>query len=80
MIGWDLLLILTHTNKTSNKSSNKSDKNFFKLINNSVYGRTMKNLRKRIKIRVVKNSQHFIKALFIHQSLRVLIGKYLKVV
>ena len=43
------------------ESSNESDKNFFKLINNSVCSKTMKNLRKRIKIRVVKNSQDFIK-------------------
>ena len=43
------------------KGTNESDKKFFKLINNSVYGKTMENLRKRIKIRVVKNSQDFIK-------------------
>ena len=42
-------------------SNNKADKNFFKLMNNSVYSKTMENLRKRIKIRVVKNSQEFIK-------------------
>ena len=42
-------------------SNNEADKNFFELINNSVYDKTMENLRKKIKIRVVKNSQDFIK-------------------
>ena len=42
-------------------SNNESDKNFVKVMNNSVYCKTMENLRKRIKIRVVKNNQDFIK-------------------
>ena len=42
-------------------SNNEVDKNFFKLMNNSVYGKTKENLRKRIKVRVVKNNQDFIK-------------------
>ena len=40
-------------------SNNEADKNFFKFMNNSVYGKTMENLRKSIKVRVVKNSQDF---------------------
>ena len=42
-------------------SNNEADKNVFKLMNNSVHGKAMENLRKRIKIRVVKDSQDFIK-------------------
>ena len=43
------------------ESTNESDKNHFKLMNNTVYGKTMENMRKRIKIRVIKNSHDFIK-------------------
>ena len=42
-------------------TNNESGKNFFKLMNNSVYSKTIENLRKRIKVRVVKNRQDFIK-------------------
>ena len=50
---------------------NEADKNHFKLLNNAVYGKTMENMRKRIKVRVVKN---------IHQDPHALIGKYLKTI
>ena len=43
------------------ESTNEFDKKFFKLMNNSVSDKSMENLRKRIKIRVVKNCQDFIK-------------------
>ena len=43
------------------EATNEVDKNHFKLLNNAVYGKTTENMRKRIKIRIVKNSQDFIK-------------------
>ena len=50
------LLILTHKKDRYRVMKLIRIFNNFKLMNNSVYGKTMENLRQRIKIRVVKNS------------------------
>ena len=43
------------------EGANEADKTLFKLLNNAVYGKTMENMRKRIKIRIIKNEKDFIK-------------------
>ena len=39
------------------EATNEADKNLFKLLNNAVYSKTMENMRKRIKIRIIKNQK-----------------------
>ena len=42
-------------------ATNDFEKDFFKLMTNSVYGKTMENLRKRINVRFVNNKKDFLK-------------------
>ena len=43
------------------KAANNFEKDFFKLMINSVYGKTIKNLRKRMNVRLVNNEKDFLK-------------------
>ena len=42
-------------------AANDFENNFFKLMINSLYGKTMENLRKRISVRLVNNKKDFLK-------------------
>ena len=43
----------------TDKMSIALKKIFLKLMNNSVYGKTMKNLRKRVKVRLINNADDY---------------------
>ena len=57
---WMKKYIDFNTEKRMN-AANDFEKEFFKLIINSVYGKTMENLRKRISVRLVNNAEDFLK-------------------
>ena len=45
------------------EATNEADKTLFKLFNNAVYDKTMENMRKRIKIRIIKNKKDLLNIL-----------------
>ena len=47
--------------KKKTNAANSFKKDFLQLMINSVYGKTMKNLRKRINVRLVNNEKYFFK-------------------
>ena len=57
---WTKKHIDFNTKKRIN-AANDFEKDFFKLMINSVYGKTMENLRKRINVRLVNNKKYFLK-------------------
>ena len=57
---WMKKYIDFNTKKRKN-ADNDFEKDFFKLMINSVYGRTMKDLQKRINVRLVSNEKDFLK-------------------
>ena len=57
---WMKTYIDFNTEKRKN-ATNDFDKDFFKLMINSIYGKTIENLRKRINVRLVNNEKNFFK-------------------
>ena len=57
---WMKKYIDFNTKKRMN-AANDFEKDFFKLMINSVYGKTMENLRKRMNVRLVNNEKYFLK-------------------
>ena len=57
---WMKKYIDFNTEKRKN-AANDFEKDFFKLMINSVYGKTMENLRKKINVRFVNNKKDFLK-------------------
>ena len=57
---WMKKYIDFNTEKRKN-AANDLEKDFFKLMINSIYGKTMENLKKRIHVRLVNNEKDFLK-------------------
>ena len=61
-----------NTDKRKN-AANSFEKDFFKLMNHTVFGKTMENLRKRINVKLVNNAKNYVRSIskpsFVSQKL-----------
>ena len=57
---WMKTYIDFDTEKRKN-AANSFQKDLFKLMNNSIYGKTIENLRKKITVRLVNNAKDYLK-------------------
>ena len=55
------MLNSTHTKSRIRKNSGKIEKSLYKLVSNAVYGKTTKNLRNRIDVKLVSNKKDYLK-------------------
>ena len=51
-----------NTDKRKN-AANSFEKNYFKLMNNSVFGKTMENLKKRMSVKLANNAKYYVKCI-----------------
>ena len=58
---WLKGFVFFNTEKRIN-AANKFEKRFFKLMINSVYGKTMENVRKRVNVKLINNKNDYLKA------------------
>ena len=62
---WLKSFVMFNTAKRMN-AANEFDKGFFKLIINSVYGKTMENVRKRVNVKLINNEKKYLKVVSRH--------------